>query len=246
MPVHGWSRIYAKIAREFGYDRRLDYEAAIILDSLIGRTVTNRQMEKMIGGRPVFVVGAGPSLGRAVSALRQFGQATTIAADSATRHLLHCGIMPDVIVTDLDGDEGSLRRCGATGTILAVHAHGDNIQRLYIAKSFENYLGTAQSRPYGSVQNFGGFTDGDRAVFLASHFKARKIVLFGMDYDGTIGRFSGTRAQDAELKLRKLKRSAELLSWLSERTASELFTTSSPVRGFQKIRYADLEDVLLE
>ncbi len=240
MAVRGWRGKYLEIAREFKYDRRLDYEASIILDHVAGRTVPDGALAALIGGRTVFVVGAGPSLGRAVPVLKGFGGVAKIAADSAVKPLIRGGIVPDVIVTDLDGDEESLRRCGRLGTIFAVHAHGDNIHRLHLARSFRNRLGTTQSEPYGTVQNFGGFTDGDRAVFLASHFGAGRIVLFGMDYDGAVGRLSGTRGSDVRAKLRKLEKSRELLEWLSGRTGSELLTVSRPVRGFRKVRPADL------
>ena len=244
MSIQGWDGKYSEIVNEFKYSKQLDHEAAVILDSIMRRTVTNTRMSDLISGRTVFVIGAGSSLRSHVSKLKQ-SKNIKIVADSAVKLMTDAGVVPDIVVTDLDGDESALKKCGRGRTVFVVHAHGDNIPRLYLARNFINYMGTTQARPYGCMQNFGGFTDGDRAVFLASHFGARRIVLFGMDYNGRISRFSNTKKSDRELKLRKLKKSKDLLEWLSERTRTELFTISNPICGFKKIRPSEL-DLFLE
>ena len=57
---------------------------------------------------------------------------------------------------------------------MVVHAHGDNIEKIHLVKNFKNCIGTTQTKSFGKLHNFGGFTDGDRCVFLANHFKAKK------------------------------------------------------------------------
>jgi len=44
--------------------------------------------------------------------------------------------------------------------------------------------------------------------------------------------------------LKKLKKGKKLLEWLSSKTNSELFTTSSPVVGFKKVPYRDLDIII--
>ena len=56
----------------------------------------------------------------------------------------------------------------------------------------------------GKVHNFGGFTDGDRCVFLANHFKAKKIILLGMDFGTRIGKYSKTRVISRTIKIKKI------------------------------------------
>lgn len=52
-------------------------------------------------------------------------------------------------------------------------------------------IGTAQVLPFGKINLFGGFTDGDRAVIIAKKFGASSIILYGMDFDSNlIGKFS--------------------------------------------------------
>jgi uncharacterized Rossmann fold enzyme len=46
-------------------------------------------------------------------------------------------------------------------------------------------VGTTQAAPLPNVHNFGGFTDGDRAVFAADHLGASRIVIIGFDLDDT-------------------------------------------------------------
>ena len=88
------------------------------------------------------------------------------------------------------------------------------------------------------------FTDGDRGVFLASHFEAKKIILFGMDFGKRIGKFSETKESERKMKLMKLKKGESLLEWLATITKSELFTTSKPIKGFKKISYKELDSII--
>lgn len=232
--VRGWRGRYLAILREFGYSERKDIESASRLDSLLGRAVPPGRLARMIEGRDVVVVGAGPSLTRAVPRIKNTN-AVRIVSDSAVGPVVRAGIVPDVVVTDLDGDLGALEQIARTRCVFVVHAHGDNMERLEFALKFTNRMGTTQSRPFGKLHNFGGFTDGDRAAFLASHFGARRIILVGMDLGGKIGRHSGTRRQERTVKLQKLARAKSLLEWLATFSGSELLTTSGSIPGFTKI-----------
>ena len=64
------------------------------------------------------------------------------------------------------------------------------------------------------MYNFGGFTDGDRAVFLAVHFNAKKIFLIGFDFNNTIGEYSFVEKKDKKNKIKKLKWCKHLLDFL--------------------------------
>ena len=85
---------------------------------------------------------------------------------------------------------------------MVVHAHGDNTEKLHLVKSFKNCVGTTQAKPFENIHNFGGFTDGDRCVFLADYFKAKKIILFGMDFGTTIGEYSKSVVTNKTFKIR--------------------------------------------
>ena len=244
MLISGWDKKYAEISREFNFDKRNDLESAIILDIILRNSNLLKKIEKMIAGKSVFVVGAGPSLSVAIPILKKFKKNLKIVADSAVKPLIENGIKPDIIVTDLDGDENSLKKIGKTNTIFVVHAHGDNITRLQMVENFKNCIGTTQTKAFSKIQNFGGFTDGDRAVFLANHFDAKKIILFGMDFENKIGKFSNTKKTERKIKLKKLTKAKFLLEWLSKKSRSELFTTSKSIVGFKKIDLQEIDIII--
>lgn len=234
--MRGWNAKYRQIAASLGYSSVQDYRSALMLNSILQKYPLER-LGKLIRGRSVFVIGAGPSISSSLPSLRKYKDVLKICADTALVPLMKGGIIPQIVVTDLDGDLETLRRLGKTETIFIVHAHGDNIKRLEFARNFRNCIGTTQTRKIGNVYNFGGFTDGDRCVFLASFFGARKIFLFGMDFGDKIGRYSNTKKSDRVTKLKKLRHGKALLEWLAPQTRSELYTLSRPIRGFRKISY---------
>lgn len=60
---------------------------------------------------------------------------------------------------------------------------------------------TTQSVPSSIVFNFGGFTDGDRAVCLARHMGTKNIILEGFNFENPTPKI-GT---SIEIKAKKLK-----------------------------------------
>ncbi len=242
--ILGWKRRYQSILKELSYSEKKDKESAVILDSILKKNSNYQKITKLIQGKTVFVIGSGPSLSFAIPKLKKFKKSIKIAADSSLKPLLENGIVPDIIVTDLDGDEDAIKKLSKKKSIFVIHAHGDNIKKLQMVKEIKNCIGTTQTTPFNKIQNFGGFTDGDRGVFLASHFEAKKIILFGMDFGKQIGKFSNTKKSDRDTKLKKLKIGEELLIWLSTITKSELFTTSRSIEGFKKISYKELDIII--
>jgi len=243
MMISGWKKRYSEIRKEFNYSEKKDKESAVILNSIIKKSNINEKIISLVKDKTVFVIGSGPSLSTAIPILKNFKKTIKIAADSSVKLLVDNGIIPDIVITDLDGDESILKKIGKK-SIFIVHAHGDNVEKLEFAKKFTKCIGTTQSNPFEKIQNFGGFTDGDRGVFLANHFDAKKIVLFGMDFGEKIGRHSNTKKSERKIKLMKLHRGELLLEWLSTITKSELFTTSKPIKGFKKISYKNVDIII--
>ena len=113
------------------------------------------------------------------------------------------GIVPDIVVTDLDGDVESQIEASEKGAVTLIHAHGDNIDLIMrYAKEFTGkVILTTQSRPDLVLYNFGGFTDGDRAVCLARHLGAENILLYGFDFENP----SFKDGSDPAVKRKKLQ-----------------------------------------
>jgi hypothetical protein len=201
MRFEDWEPTYLEILEEFGYSRAKDEEAARVLDEICHeRDVCLSSCLRRAIGKSVTVCGDGPNLEVDVERHRPIG--TVIAADGATSALLQKGIVPDIIVSDLDGNIADLQRANRMGAIMVIHAHGDNIPLLETVPGFEGKVAlTTQSRRFGRVRDYGGFTDGDRSVELARHFGAKDILLLGFDFENPRKKAKGC----AQVKLRKLR-----------------------------------------
>ena len=244
MRLKGWDKKYTEILREFQYSRRKDMQSARVLNSILRTTFPLKKLEERIKNQIIFVIGAGSSLNQSIPLLKKYKKITKIVADGATKALIENKIKCDIVVTDLDGDQKFLKEAGKENAIMIVHAHGDNMDKLYLASDFKYCLGTTEGKSFGNIHNFGGFTDGDRCVFLAKYFGAKKIILFGMDFGTKIGKYSKNKVINRTTKIRKLRRGKELLEWLALQNHSELYTTSKQIKGFSKIRYMDLGKIL--
>lgn len=141
-----------------------------------------------------------------------------IACDGATRAVMEGGIVPMVIVTDLDGEVEFQLDAARKGAILVVHAHGDNKEALkkWLPLMEGKVIPTCQCGPRGDVKNFGGFTDGDRAVFLAEALGARTAVLVGFDFN-TVGEKPGNASFNKAVKGRKLVWASLLIELIKEK-----------------------------
>jgi uncharacterized Rossmann fold enzyme len=189
MKFNEWEPIYCEILEDFGFSRRKDEEACSLLARILASFGHHQgpvidELCHLIRGRSVVVCGNAPSLSQNLAAaLSSIKTHVTIAADGATSSLLRFRVIPDVIVTDLDGNMEDILRSNQLGSTVVVHAHGDNHEKLkeYVPRLCR-VLGTAQCAPVEGVFNFGGFTDGDRSVFLAKHFGAATIRLLGFDF----------------------------------------------------------------
>ncbi|MFB5648433.1 MAG: 6-hydroxymethylpterin diphosphokinase MptE-like protein, partial [Candidatus Nitrosomaritimum aestuariumsis] len=127
MMISGWNSRYNEILKEFKYNKRKDMESAILLESMIKNQNQIKKIKQLINNQIVIVIGSGPSLSYAIPKLKQIKKTITIVADSALKKVVENGIKPDIVVTDLDGDEMTLKKIGKTNVVFVVHAHGDNI-----------------------------------------------------------------------------------------------------------------------
>ena len=230
-----WFPYYQAIRQEFGFSTEQDQIAANILSKLIKRKALGiKVLQRKIAGKTTLIVGAGDSLDSKIKYIKKNRTYVKIAANGATRILIENHITPDIVVTDLDGDSAVLKKAEKAGAIMVVHGHSDNIQALKtLVPKFRRVLGTTQVMPVESVFNFGGFTDGDRCVFMADELGAKEIILVGMEFGDRIGQSSKNIITDVELKRAKLKTGKRLLEMLAKRSRSHLFDTSArPIRGF--------------
>jgi uncharacterized Rossmann fold enzyme len=239
MKFADWFPYYQGIRAEFGYSTEKDQEAAKILSDMIKKKALDpKVLKRKIKGKNIIVVGAGPSLEdeKVLKYIKKNKKFVKIAADSAVQFLIENKIKPDVVVTDLDGNSTFLQKAEKSGAIMVVHAHGDNTDMVKkLVPKFRKLVGSTQVAPVENVHNFGGFTDGDRCVFLAEEFGAKKIVLVGMDFGNSIGKYSSKekKVKDPELKKQKMQAGRRLLEMLAKQSRSQLVDTAQkPIKGF--------------
>ncbi len=185
MKFEDWEPYYLQILDYFGFPRADDEEASRLLSSLLPRDDYSRLTE-LLSGAAVIVAGNAPSLSADIKKT-DFSGHVILAADAAARRLHKAGITPHIVFTDLDGLDDDVLEMNADGTLLAVHAHGDNMPllRSWVPRMKGPVVGTTQSTPLSNVYNFGGFSDGDRGVFAAHELGARSVSLIGFDLDDT-------------------------------------------------------------
>ena len=209
MEFQTWEPVYEALLAAFGYPRAGDERARGRLGELVTDTATYDPADLALDGQIVAIAGAGPSLER--EADRAAGADAVLAASTAVDRLHDEGVTVDAMVTDLDKNPKTGRELTESGTPVAVHAHGDNVPA--VEAQLPTYdlafvVPTTQAAPTARVHNFGGFTDGDRAAFLADHFGAAELRFVGWDFDDPAV---------APEKREKLRWAERLLYWLERR-----------------------------
>jgi len=218
-----WEILYQKISEDLELDIKNEIKSAKIFNEILknnkNKIILESDLKNIFFKKEVFIFGAGPSLEKTIKSYKdRFENKILISADGATSALIKEKIYPDIIVTDLDGKVSDQINSNIKKSIVIIHAHGDNINNIkrYTKKFEKNIFGTIQINPlkYKFLNNYGGFTDGDRAVFLAEHFQAKYIYLLGFDFDGNIGRYSFSENKNVFLKRKKLKWCKYLIDYL--------------------------------
>jgi len=203
-----WRPVYRELLDDFGYDRAGDERTRDRLAELT-EPFDRDGLDVDVDGVGVAVAGAGPSLADELDRARDAD--AVFAASTAADVLRDAGVGVDCMVTDLDKNPGTARELAAEGVPVAVHAHGDNrpaVEEWVPRFDAARVLPTTQAEPVAHVRNFGGFTDGDRAAFLADHLGAAELTFVGWDFDDP--------SVSAE-KAAKLRWAARLLRWLERR-----------------------------
>ncbi|NJD53550.1 MAG: DUF115 domain-containing protein [Candidatus Methanoperedens sp.] len=194
MKFEEWEPIYKLILEDMNFDRIYDENSARLLSKMLETKARKKPpdvieielLQKAINGKDILVCGKAPCLEDDIKKKIDFKKYVVIAADGATSVLMNNGITPDIIVTDLDGNIDDEAKANELGAIMVVHAHGDNIDTLgEELPRLKRVIGTTQSKPFNNVYNFGGFTDGDRSVFIAKEMGAKSITLIGFDFKDT-------------------------------------------------------------
>jgi uncharacterized Rossmann fold enzyme len=207
MRFNEWEPVYIDILKDMDIDRTSDESSARSLKMLTlnSNIISDEELASLMTKE--IIIAGGNISADGIRSLKDIQKdktkRTLISAGSATDVLVANGVIPDIVVTDLDGNAEEQKKASSSGSVTIIHAHGDNSHLVMRhAKDFNGRIMiSTQSAPDMALCNFGGFTDGDRAVCTARHFGAKKIMLIGFDMDAPAYK-PGT---DPDIKKRKLK-----------------------------------------
>ena len=137
-----------------------------------------------------------------------------VAADGAVSACLERNILPDIIVTDLDGNLPQIVWANKKGSKVVVHAHGDNLSKLFEFSSQIQAINLTTTYPSSRTDCWGGFTDGDRSLMMSLNLGAKLVNLVGFNFD-KIGQYSG---DFSPRKLQKLLWAKKIVNECRKRT----------------------------
>lgn len=233
MDFNEWEGWYKEILETLGFLREDDEKTAELLDKILdekGCLTIEQFFDEMMEKKDTskfIVVGAGPSIKKHIKYVKEnydLNDYLIVSADGATTAMLEDDLVPDIVATDLDGKMEDLLAANSLGSYFVIHAHGNNEELIdNWTTKFDKILGTTQSVPIGHLYNFGGFTDGDRAMFFAIALGCEEMVLAGMDFGTTVTKYSRPNIEGAtgpadEIKTKKLIFAERLLAWIKENT----------------------------
>ena len=191
--IDWWWPLQEEINTEFGFSRSREEVSSRLISRLYK---PKGNLSSFILNNKVTIVGAG------ISEKEIIPDGIRIAADGAVSACLERNIIPDIIVTDLDGNLPEMVWANKKGSKIVVHAHGDNFSILFEFSSEIQAISLTTTYPYSGTNCWGGFTDGDRSLMMSLGLGAKSVNLIGFNFD-KIGPYSG------DFSFRKIQK----LSW---------------------------------
>ncbi|HXW67472.1 MAG TPA: 6-hydroxymethylpterin diphosphokinase MptE-like protein [Thermoplasmata archaeon] len=234
-----WAPQYERLRQAFGFPLDAEERAAERLVDLLPAAARAEPLERVarrLRGREVVVVGLAPGAGPPPLWRLPADAAgpVVVAADGAAATCLDAGLVPSVIASDLDGPVAAEVAANRRGSLVVVHAHGDNRPALeqWVPQFPGELAGSWSGPPRAGLFDVGGFTDGDRAAYLAEHVGARRVLLWGFD-------FGSVEEPDPAARRRKLAK----LDWARRILADLAAESPVPIDAWARdgsiARYAD-------
>ncbi len=211
-----WEEIYAEMKEDLKLNFSQDSNSAELLHSYysLSDMVWNRTL-KLRGMRFLIIGNAENFSDHRIHDLID-GNTVIVVADSAIDRIRN-DIVPHIIVTDLDGNMEKITKFCMQGSIIFIHSHGDNMDKImkYVPGFMGLFIPTCQN--CNDMYNPEGFTDGDRAVKISEKMGASEIILAGFDFNKPYGK------GNTDTKKRKLEYARRIIGVEIERGANIRF-----------------------
>ena len=208
--IEWWWNLQDRIEVQFGFSRVREDVASRFASRIFTQ---EGDISNHIKGRDLVIVGAG------INSFTDIPESNLLVADGALRACLERGMIPEFIVTDLDGYISDLIWASEHGSKVIMHSHGDNLAALYRYSSYIRPICVTSTYPSTGTSCWGGFTDGDRALMMALSLGCKSVQLIGFDFS-RIGDYSG---KYSPRKLEKLAWAKKIVTECMQRSSSVSF-----------------------
>lgn len=204
--IDWWWSLQEEISEQFSFSK--DRES--VASNLVSNSKSNISLiRKRIENKDLILVGAG------IQEDTDIPNSNVIVADGALRACSERNIIPSIVITDLDGYIPEILLASKQGSEIIVHAHGDNIARVFQYLPEINPSCITTTYPSTSNQCWGGFTDGDRALMMSLSLNCKTVKMVGFDYS-VVGDYSGDYSPR---KLEKLAWARKIVEACADRTS---------------------------
>ena len=176
-----WWKFQDQINTQFNFSRTREEVATRMLSHF---NFSKSAISDYFRGRELVLIGA------AINQSFSIPNSSLIVADGPLRACLQRNIIPELIISDLDGYIPDIIWATQNGSKIIIHAHGDNISRVHQYSAKLNPICMTSTYPSDSTFCWGGFTDGDRATMMSLSLGCASIKLLGFDFN-KVGSFSG-------------------------------------------------------
>ena len=182
-----WEELYAEMKKDLKLNFSMDSTSAELLHSQdsFSEIMWNRALK--LSGKRFLVIGNAENFSNEKLNDLMDQNTVVVVADSAIGKIRK-EIVPHIIVTDLDGDMDKIINFCMQGSIIFIHSHGDNMDRIrkYVPNFKGLFIPTCQNCT--DMYNPEGFTDGDRSVKISEKLGASEIILAGFDFQAPYGK----------------------------------------------------------
>jgi len=194
--IDWWWPLQEEINSQFGFSKSREEVSSRLISRLYK---PKGNLSTLLLHNTVTIIGAG------ITANETIPVGVLIAADGAVSACLKRNLIPDIVVTDLDGHLPDMVWANKQGSKIVVHGHGDNLSRLFEFSKEIQPISLTTTYPSPVTNCWGGFTDGDRALMMSLGMGADIVNLVGFNFE-TVGAYTG------KFSLKKLQK----LSWARE------------------------------
>lgn len=203
--INWWWPFQEEINSQFGFSKSREEVSSRLISRLYQ---PQGNLSKLLLQNTVTIVGAG------ITANEIIPDGVLIAADGAVSACLKRDLIPDIVVTDLDGHLPDMVLANKKGSKIVVHGHGDNLSRLFEFSTEIQPISLTTTYPSSNTNCWGGFTDGDRSLMMSLGLGADLVNLVGFNFE-KVGEYTG---KFSFKKLQKLSWARKIVNKCKEET----------------------------